>query len=83
MHSKLNLQSIDVGGGVVAVRAWFEPSSPIVLVETHGVDGSAMKSRLDLGKGMFIDPLPGVATEDGVERVVRGIGDAFQASSRG
>jgi hypothetical protein len=72
MSQKLQLGSIDLGGGVTAVSVWLT-DGPIVLISTRNQNGAERNSRLDLQKGMFIDPLPGDPTADGVTRVVRGV----------
>ena len=66
---KVQLGSIDIGGGVFAFQAWLS-DGPIVVVGTRRAGGVEQNTRLDLQKGMFIDPLPGDRTEDGVTKVV-------------
>ena len=64
---KFSLDPVDIGSGLVATDVWMT-SSPIVLVETRATNGSELKSRLDLQKRMFIDPLPGERDRDGLLR---------------
>ncbi|MBK6854882.1 MAG: hypothetical protein IPG93_25740 [Burkholderiales bacterium] len=62
----LDLNSIDIGSGVVAEQAWIL-EGPIVLIGTvAGASGHHLKSRFDVQKGMFIDPLPGVRLQSGL-----------------
>jgi hypothetical protein len=64
---QLDLNSIDIGSGVVAEQAWIL-EGPIVLIGTTvaGASGHHLKSRFDVQKGMFIDPLPGVRLQSGL-----------------
>lgn len=67
----IQLGRIDIGGGVVATQAWLA-SGPIVLIATT-VNGQQQKSRLDVQKAMFIDPLPGTRSANGVNDVVKAV----------
>lgn len=82
---KFSLDPVDIGSGLVATDVWMT-SSPIVLVETRATNGSELKSRLDLQKRMFIDPLPGERDRDGlldlVLAVIAARGRRFAARAR-
>ena len=69
----VQLGSIDIGGGVVATQAWVSDDGPIVLIATRARSGALQNSRLDLQKGMFIDPLPGNRTQEDVTRLVSSV----------
>lgn len=76
---KLHLEGVDIGGGVIATDAWVS-GSPIVLIETMMKGNpdrkSRIKSRLDLQKQMFIDPLPGDRTATGIGALVKAVVEA-------
>lgn len=76
----LQLGSIDIGGGIVATSARFSEVGPIVLVTTHASSGGEHYSRLDVQKGMFIDPLPGVRKLDGINLLVSQVMRRFKAA---
>jgi len=66
----VKLNEIDIGSGVFATSAWLL-DGPIALISTKTDQGSeTLKSRLDLQKGMFIDPLPGERSTEGVHEVI-------------
>ena len=73
----IHLDSIDLGDGVLATEAWLS-ESPFVLVQTSTRAGQ-LKSRLDLQKRMFIDPLPGERTEAGLTELVTSVQDQLPA----
>ena len=78
---QLHIEPVDIGGGLLATGAWVS-RSPIVLIETkRRADGSQQKSRLDLQKSMFIDPLPGERTNDGMRALVQSVVDAKAENS--
>ena len=73
----IHLGSIDLGDGVLATEAWLS-DSPFVLVQTRTGDRQ-LKSRLDLQKRMFIDPLPGTRTEAGLTELVVSVQEQLAA----
>lgn len=78
----VHLRSIDIGGGLVATDAWFSEGGPIVLIGTRNPGQVERKSRLDLQKAMFIDPLPGARSVEGVRQVVEAVKAAGSRSGR-
>lgn len=65
----VELGSVPIGGGMVATHAWIT-EGPIVLILATSEGGKEEKSRLDMQKAMFIDPLPGKPTPEGVRVLV-------------
>jgi len=76
----VQLGSIDIGGGIVATTARFSEAGPIVLVTTHATTGREQNSRLDMQKGMFIDPLPGTRKLEGINLLVSRVMGRFKAA---
>lgn len=68
---KMHIKPVDVGSGVIATDFWLTDSA-IVLIEAKA-KGNPVKSRLDLQKRMFIDPIPGARDYDGVLSLVRAV----------
>jgi hypothetical protein len=68
--TSLNLGQIDIGGGLSATKAWVV-GGPVVLVSTSTSSGIEQNSRLDIAKGMFIDPLPGTRLDRGIAEITR------------
>lgn len=69
---KMHLEPVDLGSGLVATDAWIA-EGPIVLIETTTNDGVHVKSRLDLQKVMFIDPLPGERSASSIHTLVNAV----------
>jgi len=65
---RLNVD-VDIGGGLNATAVQLS-DGPIVLVDLRaGRVAAVQRSRLDLHKHMFIDPLPGQRDTDAVRRL--------------
>lgn len=74
MTTPLNLGHLDIGGGLSANQAWLT-DGPIVLISASTRTGVTQNSRLDLAKGMFIDPLPGEPSSEGIKRLTQAVAD--------
>lgn len=73
IHHKYQLNRVDIGGGLWAVGAWVGPG-PIVLIKTvDKVKGAETNSRLDLQKRVFIDPLPGERSSEGILHLIQSV----------
>lgn len=57
--------------GFKATKVWVT-DGPIALVQTTSNKGE-VKSRLDLHKLMFIDPLPFQVREDGIRQIAKAV----------
>ncbi|MEY4427723.1 MAG: hypothetical protein RLZZ182_412 [Pseudomonadota bacterium] len=61
---------VSIGGGMSVSRAWVQDQSPIALVQVVSKTGVESKSRLDLQKAMFIDPLPSKPRQHNIRGLV-------------
>lgn len=72
-YREFRLEPVDIGGGFMATNVWIS-TGPIVLVGTiNRLEGLEVKSRLDLQKRVFIDPLPGERSEHGILDLVSSV----------
>ncbi len=70
---RLSIESMDVAPGWQAYCAWSGGRGGyIVLVELMST-GAFVMARLDLGKGIFIDPLPFKPTQSAVDALAQAI----------
>ena len=65
----INFMPVHLGPGWMATGAW-ATGGAIVLIEAQSQTGQVFKSRLDMHKAMFIDPLPIKASEDDIRTLV-------------
>lgn len=67
---------VNVGAGLRAVAVSFR-RGPVVLIEFSRPAGyKGPLSRLDTQKRVFIDPVPGEPTDDGITRLVSTVNQA-------
>lgn len=70
---KISLSELNLGLNWAAEQAWIsEKGNPIVLVEISG-KSERIRARLDLGKRVFIDPVPFSSSGELVNRLVGSI----------
>lgn len=77
----INFSPVNLGQGWEADEAW-ETGGPIVLIKAQSQKGKKIfKSRLDMQKAIFIDPLPIKKTDNAVVRnLVVAVNAAFKKS---
>lgn len=82
-YRQYTLTPLDIGGDLVATDVWIS-ASPIVLVSTHERwnKTTETKSRLDLQKQIFMDPLPGEPSREGIRDLVHSVLDAASNGGR-
>jgi len=82
MATELTFPAVSIGNGWKVTKAWIT-GSPIALVVLYAA-AETKKSRLDLQKEMFIDPLPSELepNKDSIHKVVAAITAATAAVRR-
>jgi hypothetical protein len=70
MATTITIEPVNLGQGWEATRAWIT-GGPIVLIQANSPTGQIVKSRLDMQKSMFIDPLPIKAKKADIQHLVQ------------
>ena len=70
MATTITIEPVDLGQGWEATRVWIT-GGPIVLIQANSPTGEIVKSRLDMEKSMFIDPLPIKAKKTDIQHLVQ------------
>lgn len=81
MATKINLKPVDLGQGWEATSAWVT-GGPIVLIQANSPTGQTVKSRLDVQKSIFIDPLPIKAKKADIQHLAQVVSDSAGTSIR-
>ncbi len=71
---------VELGLGWEATRAWVT-GGPVVLIQANSPTGQIVKSRFDMQKSMFIDPMPVEAKKADIEHLVEALNAAADPSS--
>jgi hypothetical protein len=74
----LAIKPITLGPGWKATRAWLT-GGPVVLIQAKSRTGQIVKSRFDMQKSMFIDPLPMKMEEANIQHLVEALNAATDA----
>ncbi len=76
----INFTPVHLGSGWMATEAWVI-GGPLVLIQAQSQTGEVLKSRLDMGKEIFIDPWPIKANEGDIRKLVATVNVAFDKPS--
>lgn len=78
---KIEIKPINLGLGWEATDAWVT-GGPVILIQATSSTGTTVKSRFDMQKSMFIDPLPeGVETKkEDLQHLVKALNAAADIS---
>jgi uncharacterized membrane protein YcaP (DUF421 family) len=79
MATTITIEPVALGQGWEATRAWIT-GGPIVLIQANSPTGQIVKSRLDMQKLMFIDPLPIKAKKANVQHLVQVVNASVDTS---
>lgn len=80
MATPIIIEPVELGQGWEATRAW-TTGGPIVLIQANSPTGQIVKSRLDMQKSMFIDPLPIEAKKADIQHLVEAVNASAGTSS--
>jgi hypothetical protein len=64
----IEFEPVTLSPGWEASDAWV-PGGPIVLIHAQSAQGDAARSRFDVHKAMFIDPMPFEVTPEGTREL--------------
>jgi hypothetical protein len=81
MATTITIEPVDLGQGWEATRTW-RTGGPIVLIQANSPTGQIVKSRLDMQKSMFIDPLPIKAKKADIQHLVQVVSASSDTSSQ-
>ena len=77
---KIVIEPINLGLGWEATSAWVT-GGPVVLIQATSSTGETVKSRFDMQKSMFIDPLPVKTKKTDIQHLVEALNAATDTSN--